>query len=92
MRAVVPDPQRAAALVELDDLRRRARRVRAEIEQACQRTSAGTDLPWTGPAATAWREEVARLLRELEEGQSSIQVLQSRITVLEARLQQVGDG
>ncbi|NLJ55176.1 MAG: hypothetical protein GX344_13775, partial [Intrasporangiaceae bacterium] len=75
MRAAVPDPEHAAALADLDDLRRRARRVRAQIEQATQRTRAGTELPWTGPAATVWREEVVRLVRELEEGESSIDVL-----------------
>lgn len=92
MRAAVPDPQHAAALAELEDLRRRVRRVRADLDAAAQRARAGTELPWTGPAASAWRDEVAGLLRDLDAGATSTEVLEHRIAALEAGLEEASGG
>lgn len=92
MRTAVPDLEHATALAALEDLRRRIRRVSREVGEATARTRAGTELPWTGPAATAWRADVATLVSELEEGGSSVETLQARIASLEARLREVTGG
>lgn len=92
MRTAVPDLEHVTALAALEDLRRRVRRVGAEVDDASERTRAGTELPWTGPAATAWREDVADLVSELDGGRASIEVVHGRIASLEARLREVTGG
>ena len=92
MSSPLPDPEHVAALADLEDLRRRVRRIQEELDGAAQRTRAGTALPWSGPAATAWRAEVGGLLGDLLAGTESVEVLHRRIAALEAGILEASGG
>ena len=83
------DAERAAALADLEDLRRRVRWARSAVRGAITGAETGIEIPWSGRASEAWRGELISLVLWLRRIEARLETIQGSVTRVERELREV---
>ena len=75
-----------APVDEVMQARERIDRVHGEVEEVLASLLAASAIPWSGPAAEAWRDRVAAVRRSAGAGLSSLTELRALLDGLESEL------